>query len=105
MRSPTSLSPSLLCRDCMATELTRFRSVHTAGLACASLSLAVCALITTGTVRAGAASSWWVRTALAGVAIDQVRADGATVIVRTSDGVTLRSVDAGHTFTAVPGNP
>src|SRR5207248_8496418 len=29
----------------------------------------------------------------------------ATVIVRTTSGLTLRSVDAGHTFIPVPGNP
>src|SRR5438067_12338108 len=89
----------------MATEVTRRRFAHIVGIACASMWLTSCVLIATATVPAGAASSWWVRTALAGVALEQVRADGATVIVRTTSGLTLRSLDAGHTFIPVPGNP
>lgn len=67
--------------------------------------LASYALVAPVTIQADAASPWWARAALTGVAIDQVRADAVSVIVRTSAGATLRSADGGRTFTAVPGNP
>jgi hypothetical protein len=53
---------------------------------------------------AAAAAVWWTPLALQGTAVTQLRAGGTTLIVRTGDGRTLRSTDAGATFTEVPGD-
>jgi len=56
-------------------------------------------------VYALAATSWWTPVALRGTAVSAVSASGKTLIVRTADGRTLRSTDAGTTFNGVAGNP
>ena len=68
---------------------------------------AVCAVaVCTLTTRVDAeAAAWWTRVALAGSDLSQVRADGATVIVRTRGGSTLMSTDSARSFSPVQGNP
>jgi hypothetical protein len=57
-----------------------------------------------GSTPAQAASAWWSRVALSGVAITKVYATGDTIMVRTGTGATLESTDAGKTFTTAPGS-
>jgi hypothetical protein len=56
-------------------------------------------------VHALAATSWWTPIALRGTAVSAASASGKTIIVRTADGRTLRSTDAGATFNGVAGSP
>jgi hypothetical protein len=55
--------------------------------------------------QAAAATAWWTPVALRGTTISSVSASGNTITVRTADGRTLRSIDAGASFNAVSGNP
>jgi hypothetical protein len=52
-----------------------------------------------------AATAWWTPVALRGTAVSAVSAAGTTIIIQTSDGRTLRSTDAGASFSGVSGNP
>jgi hypothetical protein len=56
-------------------------------------------------LHAMAATAWWSPVALRGTSVSAVTASGHTIIVRTADGRTLRSTDAGVSFSAVAGNP
>jgi hypothetical protein len=51
---------------------------------------------------ARAATPWWSPVALRGVAVAHVSAIGATILVRTGAGATLRSTDGGRTFATAP---
>jgi hypothetical protein len=60
-------------------------------------------LLTIGSTAARAASGWWSPFALSGVAITKVFATGDTIMVRTGNGATLSSTDAGRAFAPVQG--
>lgn len=71
----------------------------------AAFALAALAITVTAPLGVAADVPWWQPVALSGVTVRAVEATGSTILVRTGDGRTLRSADAGKSFTPVPGNP
>ncbi len=78
----------------------RRRAIGVAAAACVALTV-----LAIGSVTARAASPWWSPVGLSGVSITGVTAIGDTITVRTGNGSTLQSTDAGTTFARVPENP
>jgi len=70
-----------------------------------ALAAATACAITALAPRSVAAAAWWEPGALQGTALTTVVAGGTTLVVRTASGATLRSTDAGATFSRVPGDP
>ncbi|MFN2582755.1 MAG: hypothetical protein ABR498_08460 [Candidatus Dormibacteria bacterium] len=73
------------------------------------IAIRICVAIVTACVSnsmtADAATPWWSPVGLQDTALTGVAASGKTIDVRTDNGRTLRSVDAGAHFDAVPGDP